>query len=141
MLEVWSSNNVVAAELVCSLLKEHGIPAQVDVTTPLGVVGTLHGFGAYASVRIANPEDYDAARRIVLSYEPEPSHCPTCGYDLTGLPEPRCPECGQMFSRRPERPEWSCPDCGEKLEGQFTHCWNCGSPRPEPESPHDGTDV
>jgi hypothetical protein len=25
-------------------------------------------------------------------------HCPTCGYNLTGLPENRCPECGSFFS-------------------------------------------
>lgn len=30
---------------------------------------------------------------------------------------------------------WRCPSCGERLEGQFTQCWNCGAPRPEvPES-------
>jgi rubrerythrin len=22
--------------------------------------------------------------------------------------------------------EWVCPGCGEKIEGQFTSCWNCG---------------
>lgn len=21
---------------------------------------------------------------------------------------------------------WDCPGCGERLEGQFTACWNCG---------------
>jgi hypothetical protein len=26
-------------------------------------------------------------------------HCPSCGYDLTGLPENRCPECGGLFDR------------------------------------------
>ena len=26
-------------------------------------------------------------------------HCQRCGYDLRGLPEPRCPECGTTFER------------------------------------------
>lgn len=26
-------------------------------------------------------------------------YCPNCGYDLCGLPEDRCPECGQRFDR------------------------------------------
>ena len=26
--------------------------------------------------------------------------CLKCGYNLTGLPEPRCPECGRPFTRR-----------------------------------------
>jgi hypothetical protein len=26
-----------------------------------------------------------------------PPMCPKCGYNLTGLPEPRCPECGGEF--------------------------------------------
>ena len=26
--------------------------------------------------------------------------CARCGYNLTGLPEPRCPECGQPFEQR-----------------------------------------
>lgn len=24
---------------------------------------------------------------------------------------------------------WSCPACGERIEGQFTACWNCGTDR------------
>jgi len=24
---------------------------------------------------------------------------------------------------------WTCPRCGERLEAQFTACWNCGAER------------
>ncbi len=30
--------------------------------------------------------------------EPKLGHCHKCGYNLTGLPENRCPECGERFS-------------------------------------------
>lgn len=26
---------------------------------------------------------------------------------------------------------WCCFGCGERVEGQFTACWNCGAPRPD----------
>jgi len=26
-------------------------------------------------------------------------------------------------------PPWTCTQCGEKLEGQFTACWQCGENR------------
>ncbi len=26
-------------------------------------------------------------------------------------------------------PTWTCTRCGEKLEGQFTSCWQCGESR------------
>jgi hypothetical protein len=32
-----------------------------------------------------------------MSDEDVELHCPHCGYCLTGLPEPRCPECGLAF--------------------------------------------
>ena len=29
----------------------------------------------------------------------EPGHCSKCGYNLAGLPELRCPECGTEFEQ------------------------------------------
>jgi hypothetical protein len=29
----------------------------------------------------------------------------------------------------PENKEWKCNNCNEPNEGQFTECWNCGTPR------------
>ncbi len=26
---------------------------------------------------------------------------------------------------------WTCPFCGEKIEGQFTDCWQCGETNPD----------
>lgn len=31
-----------------------------------------------------------------------PGHCQHCGHNLTGRPEPRCPECGTPFTEMPE---------------------------------------
>lgn len=31
-------------------------------------------------------------------------HCSKCGYDLQGLPEPRCPECGKPFELQEAKP-------------------------------------
>jgi hypothetical protein len=30
----------------------------------------------------------------IIAREPRGTYCTRCGYDLTGLTEPRCPECG-----------------------------------------------
>jgi len=38
----------------------------------------------------------------------------------------------QVLERRNqpgERPPWTCTRCGERLEGQFTSCWQCGHAR------------
>ena len=33
------------------------------------------------------------------------------------------------LARKYSGQHWTC-ECGEKLEGQFTACWKCGSARP-----------
>lgn len=35
--------------------------------------------------------------QVVHRWRFPPGHCQKCGYDLRGLPEPRCPECGRAF--------------------------------------------
>ena len=35
-------------------------------------------------------------------------------------------------AQRYRHERWTCPHCGETLEGQFTDCWSCGTPRARP---------
>ena len=43
--------------------------------------------------------------------------------------ESREAEAGQIIKEwrtpQPQATPWTCPKCGEKLEPQFTSCWNC----------------
>ncbi|HQU16211.1 MAG: hypothetical protein B7Z66_09995 [Chromatiales bacterium 21-64-14] len=39
----------------------------------------------------------------------------------------------QTLTTGPEAgPAWTCPRCNEPIEGQFTDCWHCGAPHPDP---------
>lgn len=60
-----------------------------SITTPLlWLVGTIFAWGETASERAART--LAAASNTVV--------CPTCGYNLTGLRDLRCPECGTQFT-------------------------------------------
>lgn len=37
---------------------------------------------------------------VVRWHPPHRMHCPKCGYDLGGVNEPRCPECGHHFTQQ-----------------------------------------
>ena len=42
-------------------------------------------------------ENSDAINPTSETFSKEELHCPLCDYDLRGLTEPRCPECGYQF--------------------------------------------
>ena len=38
----------------------------------------------------------------------------------------------QWLAPQNQKPDsWACPRCEERIEGQFTSCWKCGSAREE----------
>jgi uncharacterized paraquat-inducible protein A len=54
----------------------------------LWIVGTIFVWRETAAERAARVND--SGQDAII--------CPTCGYNLTGLTEPRCPECGTQFT-------------------------------------------
>lgn len=71
------------------------------------------------------------------SPSPAPIHCPKCGYNLTGLAQNVCPECGTEFDPvelRRRLIEWDrssyryCVKCGYFVTGlTAAHCPECGT--------------
>ncbi|HEY3246251.1 MAG TPA: DUF2007 domain-containing protein [Phycisphaerae bacterium] len=131
MRRVFSSQNSSEAHLVRGFLEANGIQAVVQGEA----LSVGHGElpvtpDTWPSVWVID-EDFDEATALIARSRGRAarSHCEHCGYDLTGLPQPRCPECGQPFSKPST---WTCPTCGEQIEEQFTECWNCAAADGEP---------
>ena len=65
-----------------------------------GVLGLLANLPIWTVLLVAIP----TAALFRFDRRMPPGHCLHCGYNLTGLPEPRCPECGQPFERNGDTP-------------------------------------
>jgi len=81
--------------------------------------------------------------------------CLQCGYPLHGLPPSHhCPECGAAYELKAVRRvwgevlddevvdelakgNWECLRCGQKVPGHFEVCWNCQTPRLDPDTHRD----
>lgn len=126
---VYLARDASTAELVRGLLESAGVRSFVAGASLGAAVGHIPFASAYPQVCV-DEADVERAERIIResAIDPDPETCAACGYSLRGLPTPRCPECGQAFARKPARgAAWTCPACGERIEGQFTACWNCGT--------------
>ena len=101
MLRVFSARDPAEAHLVKALLAGHGIAAVVQGEALWGARGSLGlGYDSTPSVWVAEPADAERAAHVIKTeFGPRnPTHCAHCGYNLWGLPEPRCPECGRRPS-------------------------------------------
>ncbi len=134
MIEIYLAGDPAEAHLVQALLAEHGIAAIVQGEALWSAAGGLPlGPASAPSVWLRDDGDVERAGRLIAAHfgpPKNPAHCANCGYDLRGLPEPRCPECGRPFRRSEPQTPWTCALCGEESEGQFTQCWQCGADRP-----------
>ena len=125
MKKVHTAAEPTEAELVRGYLEANGIEAIVLGDALWGARGELPFTpDTLPTVWVLHDADFESACSLIRSRKGSAAvtHCPNCGYDLTGLPEARCPECGQPFSKPAL---WTCPTCGEQIEEQFTECWKC----------------
>ena len=99
MLKVYTCDNIMQAGLVKSRLESSGITCLLKNESLAGGIGELPPIECWPEVWITDDSDLVQARRIIDAMQPE-----------TGV------VCES----------WKCK-CGETIEGQFTHCWNCGN--------------
>jgi hypothetical protein len=101
MKNVYTAGDELEAQFVQGLLEAEQIPASVHNQLLQVVRGSVPFSETYPSVWVRD-EDLERAERVVQEYR-EGKH------------------------RREAGPRWQCSGCGEWIEGQFTHCWRCGT--------------
>jgi hypothetical protein len=102
--QVHAARHAVEAHLVRGFLVSHGISAEVRGEFLTSGWGELPV--DVCSVWVTDDAQYDAASTLLSDF-------------LSG-----------RFARTLSAQTWTCPQCAERLEGQFTACWNCGAARP-----------
>ena len=103
MKKVYSSDSFFLVGHLRELLENHHIRCIPKNEFLLGAAGELPPTECWPELWIAEDFQYEKAREIIEGF-------------LAGNGE--------------RRGEWCCPACGERLEGQFTACWSCGTERP-----------
>jgi hypothetical protein len=101
MKQIHAARHAAEAYLVRGFLLSHGISAEVRGEFLTGGFGELPA--DVCSVWITDDTQYAQASELIGAF-------------LSG-----------RFARMYSGEGWTCAQCGEKLEGQFTQCWNCGA--------------
>jgi len=101
MKKVYSAENLVMAGHVQSLLDQTGIDCEIQNQNLAGALGELPPFECWPEVWIYDDDDYNRALAVIE----------------------------QALSGADQGTPWQCA-CGERIEGQFSQCWNCGAERP-----------
>ena len=106
MNEVHRTQDGIEAHFLRGLLEANGIEAFVQGEDSTAIRGHI-------------PFSKKAALKI-------------CIYDAVRIDEAKTLVSTYMEEKAAEAPAgeaWLCPNCQERLEGQFTLCWRCGSER------------
>jgi hypothetical protein len=103
MRKVYGSQLLPMVGHLRNVLEAHGIECLLKNEFTSGAIGELPPGECWPELWIMDDARFDEAAAIVSAVS------------LENLADP-----GEG---------WRCEQCGELLEGQFTHCWNCGHSR------------
>ena len=109
MRRIFSFRDRAAVTILQGLLADEGIESVVQNENMAAVSGRVPFELAAPEVWVRD-EDEERALQMVEQFE-------------TGELKPPA-----------DAKRWQCPACGEAIEGQFTACWKCGTPK-GPEEP------
>lgn len=104
MKQLHAARHALEAHLIRGFLDSHGILAEVRGEFLTSAWGELPV--DVCSVWVTDDAQFEAASDLLVAL-------------LKG-----------SFARIFSGQGWTCPRCREQLEGQFSHCWSCGAPRP-----------
>ena len=105
MRKVYTSDNSAILGHARQVLENDSIRCIVRNDFLLGGAGELPVNETWPELWVIDDADFDRARALVD---------------------------GIVAAARESASPWRCASCGEPMEGQFTDCWSCGAPRPEP---------
>jgi hypothetical protein len=97
--DLYAAGDPVEAELVRGMLESAGIAAVVENDVPTTWEGEVAS-RLRRWVRVLD-SDFERAQALVADW----------------------------LTAKPGAAPWECPKCGERIEAQFTACWECGTER------------
>ncbi|MDH5544554.1 MAG: DUF2007 domain-containing protein [Gammaproteobacteria bacterium] len=104
MKQVYIAANLPDAHMCKDYLESFSMPVIIKGEFLTGAAGELP-VNAYPSVWVVDERDYELALTKVKIYE-------------------RHESVDQLYDN-----DWLCEQCGERIEAQFTQCWQCGNQR------------
>jgi hypothetical protein len=102
MKKVYSSDNVIMAGHVHSLLEANDIDCHLRNMNLTGGIGELPINECWPEVWVNDASDYSIAQRLIED----------------------------AFATADKTDDWHC-QCNEIIDGQFEICWSCGKERPD----------
>ena len=104
MKRVFSAADGIVVGFLRQILEDQGIGCLVKNEHLMGGLGEIPQTECWPELWVMSDDQYEPAKQVIESVLSAPTE---------------------------SQEAWMCMTCSEHLEAQFSHCWNCGSVRPQ----------